>query len=115
MILFLFFVIKQHFWQGGDSSIKRVKVEQDIELDVSGEPEPQSVEKSTAAVEQDMDATSTDMVASTSNTTCTDKPDKSDFDELPKEMHEMKIKEDKSDDKVNFKLIAQVFVVTRYS
>ncbi|KAF5776030.1 putative protein-serine/threonine kinase CMGC-GSK family [Helianthus annuus] len=86
---------------GGDSSIKRVKVEQEVESDVSAErePEPQSVEKTATAIEQPMDSTSTDMAASTSNTTCTDKPEKSDFDELPKEMHEMKIKEDKSEDK----------------
>nr|GEV25434.1 shaggy-related protein kinase epsilon-like [Tanacetum cinerariifolium] len=95
---------------GGDSSIKRVKVELEAESHVISEPE--SVEKSTESVEkvekstevveqvvQPMDATSTDMPASTSNTSSIAKPEKSDLDELPKEMHEMKIKEDKSEDK----------------
>lgn len=88
--------------QGGDSSIKRVKVEQEVESNVTNEP--QSVEKSTEGVEQPMDATSTDMAASTSNTSSVPKPEKSDYDELPKEMHEMKIKEDKSEDKVKSKI-----------
>ncbi|PWA80479.1 Protein kinase, catalytic domain-containing protein [Artemisia annua] len=45
-----------------------------------------------------MDATSTDMAASTSSSIA--KPEKFYFDELPKEMHEMKIKEDKMENKV---------------
>nr|XP_043627624.1 shaggy-related protein kinase epsilon-like [Erigeron canadensis] len=84
---------------GGDSSIKRVKVEQVVEEthDIS---ELQSVEKSTqGVVEQTVDVESTDMVASTSNASSNVQTEKSDLDELPKEMHDMKIKEDKSEDK----------------
>ncbi|XP_071691124.1 shaggy-related protein kinase epsilon-like [Rutidosis leptorrhynchoides] len=82
----------------GDTSIKRVKVEQEVESQhvIS---EPQSVEKSTEGVAEHMDATSTDMAASTSNVSSIVKPEKSDYDELPKEMHDMKIKEDKSEEK----------------
>ena len=47
-----------------------------------------------------MDATSTDMATSTSSSIA--KPEKFYFDELPKEMHEMKIKEDKMENKVYF-------------
>ncbi|KVH91167.1 Protein kinase, catalytic domain-containing protein, partial [Cynara cardunculus var. scolymus] len=94
---------------GGDSSIKRVKVEQEVESHVIGGP--QSVDQRTDDVEQHMDATSTDMAASTSNTSSIAKPEKSDFDELPKEMHEMKIKEDKSEDKLLVKQEIEATVV----
>ena len=63
----------------------------------------ESVGKITKVVEHlehRMDATSTDMVASTSSSIA--KPEKFYFDELPKEMHEMKIKEDKMENKVYF-------------
>lgn len=82
-----------------------MKVEQEVESDVVSQR--QSVEKSTEDVEvkqEHMDVTVTDMVASTSNTSSIVKSEKSDYDELPKEMHEMKIKEDKSEDKVILKL-----------
>ena len=74
---------------GGDSNIKRVKIEQDADHKVSGEP--LSTEKSSKSVEQHMDSASVDTV----------KPQKSACDELPKEMHQMKIKETKSDNSNN--------------
>ncbi|KAL8231184.1 hypothetical protein R6Q57_000962 [Mikania cordata] len=86
----------------GDSSNKKVKVEEEVEQEVESD-----VEKSAASVKQHIDVTSTDMVttsidmaatsidmaASNSNSTCVAKPEKLDYDELPKEMNEMKIKE----------------------
>ncbi|KAL8262928.1 hypothetical protein R6Q59_024277 [Mikania micrantha] len=73
----------------------KVKVEQEVEQEVESD-----VEKSAASVKQhidvtsiDMVATSIDMAASKSNSTCVAKPEKLDYDELPKEMNEMKIKE----------------------
>ncbi|KAI3444599.1 hypothetical protein Pfo_001264 [Paulownia fortunei] len=70
---------------GGDSSIKRVKVEQEIDQRVVCEVD--TGEKCLRAPELHMESDSTGVVASTS-----------DVHELPKEMHEMKIREDKTDD-----------------
>ncbi|PIN21998.1 Glycogen synthase kinase-3 [Handroanthus impetiginosus] len=71
---------------GGDSGIKRVKVEQ--EIDQRGVCEMDIGEKSLRAPEPHMETSdSMGAVASTS-----------DVHELPKEMHEMKIREDKTDD-----------------
>lgn len=67
----------------GDSNLKRVKLEQDADPNASGEPEK--------PVEKHMDSASEDNV----------KHQKSVSDELPKEMHRMKIKENKSDNSNN--------------
>ncbi|KAL3536865.1 hypothetical protein ACH5RR_000231 [Cinchona calisaya] len=77
----------------GDSSIKRVKVNQEVDWRAAVESE--SVDKCSTASEQNMASTSTETAASTSNMLA--KPVKSGYDELPKEMHEMKIRDDKSD------------------
>lgn len=74
---------------GGDSNLRRVKLEQDADHKVSGEP--LSTEKSSTLVEQHMDSASEDAV----------KPQKSVNDELPKEMRQMKIRENKSDNSSN--------------
>lgn len=63
--------------------MKRVKLEQDADPNASGEPEK--------PVEKHMDSASEDNV----------KHQKSVSDELPKEMHRMKIKENKSDNSNN--------------
>ncbi|KAK4381176.1 Shaggy-related protein kinase theta [Sesamum angolense] len=70
---------------GGDSSIKRVKVEQEIDQRVVCEVE--TGEKCLRVPEVHMEAKSMGALASTS-----------DVHELPKEMHDMKIREDKIDD-----------------
>ncbi|KAL1818553.1 hypothetical protein ACET3Z_013422 [Daucus carota] len=70
---------------GGDSSIRRMKIEQDADHKVSDEP--LSTEKSSTSAEQYMDSASEN----------TAKPQKLARDELPKQMHQMKIKENKPD------------------
>ncbi|KAL2251723.1 shaggy-related protein kinase alpha [Sesamum indicum] len=77
----------------GDSSIKRVKVEQ--ELDHRDSCDVETGENCLQAPEQHMESNSLEAVASTSNVH--GKPEKSGYDELPKEMHEMKIRDDKTD------------------
>lgn len=80
--------------QGGDSGTKRVNVEQ--ELDTRVACEVQSEENSLRAPEQLTASKSLETVSKTSKVH--GRPDKSDYNELPKEMHEMKIKDDKADD-----------------
>ncbi|CAA3021423.1 shaggy-related kinase epsilon [Olea europaea subsp. europaea] len=79
---------------GGDSGTKRVNVEQ--ELDTRVACEVQSEENSLRAPEQLTASKSLETVSKTSKVH--GRPDKSDYNELPKEMHEMKIKDDKADD-----------------
>ncbi|KAL8091791.1 shaggy-related protein kinase theta-like [Apium graveolens] len=74
---------------GGDSNLKRVKLEQDADHKASGEP--LSTEKSSESVEKHMDSASEDAV----------KPQKSARDELPKEMRQLKIRENKPDNSNN--------------
>ncbi|KAG5565704.1 hypothetical protein RHGRI_001576 [Rhododendron griersonianum] len=68
---------------GGDSSIKRMKVDKEVDRKVTGES--QSFERCASGVERS--------VASTSMGTAA----KSGYDELPREMHQMKILDDKAD------------------
>lgn len=85
--------------QGGDSGIKRAKV--DKELEVNGNANP--VERSATSLEQHMASTSLDPVASTSDTSTVARTERSGYDQLPKEMNEMRIRDDKTvnhDDKV---------------
>lgn len=70
---------------GGDLNIKRVKVEQEIDHGVTCEMDID--EKCSRAPEVHVESNKTGAVASTS-----------DVYELPREMHEMKIREDRSDD-----------------
>ena len=81
------------FLKSGDSGIKRVKIEQEADWRVGLESE--SVEKCTTASEQNMASTSAEPAASTSKVVA--RPVKSGYDELPREMHDMKIRDDKSD------------------
>ncbi|KAL0373639.1 UNVERIFIED_CONTAM: Shaggy-related protein kinase theta [Sesamum radiatum] len=76
----------------GDPSIKR-KDEQ--ELDHRDSCDVETGENCSRAPEQHMESNSLEAVASTSNVH--GKPEKSGYDELPKEMHEMKIRADKTD------------------
>ncbi|KAK2983973.1 hypothetical protein RJ640_027298 [Escallonia rubra] len=81
---------------GGDSSIKRVKVEQEVDWRVTGES--QAEDKCSTSLEQHMASTSMETAPSTSKLSSVSKPEKTGYDELPKEMHEMKIREEKFDD-----------------
>lgn len=82
-----------------DSSTKRAKVELEIEQVVNAESE-----RSATCVEQHVASTSSETVASTSNVTSMaiaetkreSKADKSGYDQLPKELHEMKIRDEKA-------------------
>lgn len=87
------------FIQGGDSGIKRAKV--DKELEVNGEGN--LVERSASSLEQHMASTSLEPVASTSEASTVARTERSGFDKLPKEMNEMRIRDEKTvnhDDKV---------------
>nr|BAO02536.1 predicted Shaggy-like kinase ortholog [Nicotiana alata] len=77
---------------GGDFSLKRVKVEQEVDHRVDGET--QSEEQCTIAPKQDVTSTSNESSATTLNVDT--RPEKSGFEELPKEMNEMKIRDDKT-------------------
>lgn len=66
-----------------------MKLEQDADHKASGEP--LSTEKSSESVEKHMDSASEDAV----------KPQKSARDELPKEMRQLKIRENKPDNSNN--------------
>uniref|UniRef100_A0A5B7A5V0 non-specific serine/threonine protein kinase n=1 Tax=Davidia involucrata TaxID=16924 RepID=A0A5B7A5V0_DAVIN len=80
---------------GGDSGIKRVKVDQEVDKKVSGEL--QSAEKRSTSLEQHMASASVETAASSSHISSVARTEKSGYDELPKEMHEMKIRDDKID------------------
>ncbi|KAH7577867.1 hypothetical protein JRO89_XS01G0309100 [Xanthoceras sorbifolium] len=77
---------------GGDSGIKRAKV--DKETNVNGEVD--SVERSANSLEQHMASTSLEPVASTSDVSTNAGTERSGYDQLPKEMHEMRIRDDKT-------------------
>jgi glycogen synthase kinase 3 beta len=65
------------------------------------------VERSVTEQEQHMASTSQENAASASNVTSVTRTEKPGYDQLPKEMHEMKIRDDKNtnhDEKVNFHL-----------
>ncbi|PSS26345.1 Shaggy-related protein kinase [Actinidia chinensis var. chinensis] len=80
---------------GGDSSIKRVKVDQEVDRKVTGES--QSFERCASGVERTIGSTSMRTAASSSHVSSIDRTGKSDCDELSKEMHEMKISDEKTD------------------
>ncbi|KAK3194877.1 hypothetical protein Dsin_026187 [Dipteronia sinensis] len=77
---------------GGDSGIKRAKV--DKETEVTGEMG--SVERSATSLQQHMASTSLEPVAITSDISANARTERSGYDQLPKEMHEMRIRDDKT-------------------
>ncbi|KAG9147679.1 hypothetical protein Leryth_014851 [Lithospermum erythrorhizon] len=79
----------------GDSSPKRVKVEQDSKQRIDIESESEEKCTSTVTVEQNLGSTSVETTASSSNVVARD--EKSSYDDLPQELHEMKIKDNKSE------------------
>ncbi|CAL5382890.1 unnamed protein product [Camellia sinensis] len=81
----------------GDSSIKRVKVDQEVDRKVT--VESQSFERCAVEVEQNKASTSRETAASSSHASSIGRAEKSGYDELPKEMHEMQIRDENHDDK----------------
>ncbi|KAJ4953413.1 hypothetical protein NE237_030245 [Protea cynaroides] len=79
---------------GGDSGTKRAKVDQEIERNVTGNSH--SVEKSTTELEQHMASATLETIAGTSDISSISKTEKSGYNQLPKEMNEMKIRDDKA-------------------
>lgn len=84
-----------NLFQGGDSNTKRVKLDEEIEKDVNVESHP--TDKVESGIEENMASTSEKNGASTSDNPSIPKIEKSGFDQLPKELHKMKIKDDKTD------------------
>lgn len=80
---------------GGDCNTKRVKVEQEVEQEGSVESHP--ADNKTETIEENMASTSQENGASTSDVPSVPKTEKTGVDQLPKEMHEMKIRDDKTD------------------
>ncbi|GMP61638.1 hypothetical protein CsSME_00024024 [Camellia sinensis var. sinensis] len=80
---------------GGDSSTKRVKVDQVV--DRKGTGESQSFERCATGLERSVVSTSMRTAANSSHVSSIARTEKSGYDELPKEMHEMKIRDDKAD------------------
>lgn len=81
---------------GGDSSIKRVKVEKEVDQRVVGETQMEERCTTTTVPKEDMASTSKETTARSTSAMDT-RPENSELDELPKEMHEMKIKDEKAD------------------
>ncbi|KAB5527052.1 hypothetical protein DKX38_020899 [Salix brachista] len=80
---------------GGDAVTKRAKVDREMEQKIDGES--YLVERSVTEQEQHMASTSKENAdASASNVTSVTRTEKPGFDQLPKEMHEMKIRDDKN-------------------
>ena len=93
------------FIQGGDAGTKRAKVDQEIDRKVDGESYLVERSVTTTGQEQQMASTSQENAASTSNITSVTRTEKSGYDQLPKEMHQMKIRDEKTtncDEKASF-------------
>lgn len=72
-----------------------MKIEQEVDLRTVA-VEPKSVENCTTSSDQHTASTSEEAAAA-STSDILPRPEKSGYDELPKEMHEMKIRDDRSD------------------
>ncbi|MBA0796344.1 hypothetical protein Gohar_007121, partial [Gossypium harknessii] len=81
---------------GGDSFTKRAKVDQELEFKATGESNIS--DRSTSGPEHHMASTSSETVASTSNAASSSSniTEKLDLDQLPNEMHEMRIRDEKT-------------------
>lgn len=78
-----------------------MKVEQEVDQKVAGGSK--SFDRCATGTEQNMASTSRETAASSSHVSSIVKTEKTGYDQLPKEMHEMKIrdlKDDNYDDKV---------------
>ncbi|KAE7999805.1 hypothetical protein FH972_004200 [Carpinus fangiana] len=79
---------------GGDSITKRAKFDQETEQ--KDTEEPNRVERCATGLEQHMASTSLETAASTSDISSMPRKEKSGYDQLPKEMHEMRIRDEKA-------------------
>ncbi|KAJ4956989.1 hypothetical protein NE237_013772 [Protea cynaroides] len=79
---------------GGDSGTKRAKVDQEVEPNVTRDSH--LMEKSTTELEQHMASTTLEATAGTSEISAISETEKSGYDQLPKVMHKMKIRDDKA-------------------
>ena len=87
--------------QGRDTGTKREKVDLESECKVPGESN--LFERSTTGLVQHIASTSLETVASTSDVTSANRTENSGLNQLPDEMHEMRIRDEKTadhDDKV---------------
>ncbi|GMY09488.1 shaggy-related protein kinase theta [Fagus crenata] len=78
---------------GGDSGTKRAKVDQETQQ--KDNEELNRVERCATGLEQHMASTSLETAPSTSDISTMARKEKSGYDQLPKEMHEMKIRDEK--------------------
>ncbi|XP_038877595.1 shaggy-related protein kinase theta isoform X2 [Benincasa hispida] len=78
---------------GGDFGIKRAKVDQETEQKVDGVSD--DIGRVASGLEPDLASTSLDDAASTSNISSTAGTEKTGFDHLPREMREMRIRDEK--------------------
>lgn len=90
------FLVLLHSWQGGDPGTKRAKVDQDVEERIAAEP----IQTQEKVLGLDLQTSSGNLKceASTSGVDPTARTEEPGVDQLPKEMHEMTIKDDKVDD-----------------
>nr|GLL25540.1 shaggy-related protein kinase epsilon-like isoform X1 [Ipomoea trifida] len=87
--------------------MKRVKVAQDFDQRIAGKPESEEI-CTTAPMHEAASASQED----SSGISFEPRSEKSGYEELPKEMHEMKIKDDKSDNQNNLKVDMEPVVIT---
>lgn len=93
---------------GGDSNIKRVKVEQELDQSINGDSH--LMDMSSVPVEHHVASTSMGNAASSSTVSSIVKSEKSGYEDLPREMREMKIRDDKSDNHLDDKDIETTLV-----
>lgn len=82
--------------QGGDSFTKRAKFDQEPERRVNEEKNP--VERGSTHIEQHV-CVPGDSTVGTSNASMVDRTEKSGYDQLPKELNGMKIREEKGNNR----------------
>ncbi|KAJ0971115.1 hypothetical protein J5N97_019074 [Dioscorea zingiberensis] len=81
---------------GGDPGTKRAKVDQDVEVRIA--TEPNLTQEKALGLDLQTSSAQLDCAASSSGTDPTAKTEEAGVDQLPKEMHEMTIKDDNADD-----------------
>lgn len=79
-------------FQGGDSNSKRAKLDQETEKGFSG----RGTNTLSRSVREQRVEASKEATVGSSNVAAVTKTEKLGFDELPKELHEMKIRDEKS-------------------
>uniref|UniRef100_A0A2P2M3Z1 Uncharacterized protein n=1 Tax=Rhizophora mucronata TaxID=61149 RepID=A0A2P2M3Z1_RHIMU len=79
---------------GGDLGTKRAKF--DLEIDRATDGESHIVERNSTSLQQHMATTSMEAATRTSNQSSVARTEKLGYDQLPKEMHEMRIRDEKT-------------------